>query len=141
MNALFAKGDGKDLLGRSPSLRPSAAATSTKIALLARAGGTRRVALIVQAEAPLYRYAVLYGPATLGPNDPGPRRRIARRYFGRTAGDMYVKQEDAAGRDESKLRLIEIVPDRVASHDFGPEAGAFGRFYFALWRWFHPVPA
>ena len=122
-------------------IRVQVEATSTKARLLERAGGTRRVALTVQAEAPPYRYAVLYGPATLGPNEPGLRQRIARRYFGRTAGDMYVKQEDAAGRDESKLRIIEIVPDRVASHDFGPEAGAFGRFYFALWRWFHPVRA
>jgi len=27
------------------------------------------------------------------------------------------------------------------SHDFGPEAGAFGRFFFRVWRIFNPVPA
>ena len=113
-------------------------ATSTKAKLLARAGGTPRVALTVQAEAPPYRYAVLYGPAVLRPNEPGLRRRIADRYFGRLAGGRYVQQEDAEGRDETKLRILEIVPDRIASHDFGPEAGRFGRVYFALWRRLHP---
>jgi nitroimidazol reductase NimA-like FMN-containing flavoprotein (pyridoxamine 5'-phosphate oxidase superfamily) len=116
-------------------------ATSTKAKLLERAGGTIRVALTVQAEAPPYRYAVLYGPATLRPNEPGLRRRLADRYFGRTAGGMYVQQEEAAGRDEAKLRVVEIVPDRVMSHDFAPEAGWSGRLYFALWRWLHPVRA
>jgi hypothetical protein len=52
---------------------------------------------------------------------------------------MYVKEEDAAGRDESKLRVIEVVPDRITSHDFGPEAGGFARLYFALWRRVHPT--
>jgi nitroimidazol reductase NimA-like FMN-containing flavoprotein (pyridoxamine 5'-phosphate oxidase superfamily) len=122
-------------------LRLQVEATSTKAKLLERAGGGLRVGFTVQAEAPPYRYAVLYGPATLQPNEPGLRRRIARRYFGRVAGDMYVQQEDAAGRDESKLRIVEIVPDRVSAHDFGPEAGRFARVYFALWRLVHPVRA
>jgi hypothetical protein len=38
-------------------------------------------------------------------------------------------------------RVITIVPERVVSHDFGPEAGAFGRTFFRLWRLFNPVPA
>lgn len=116
-------------------------ATSAKAKLLARAGGSLRVAFTVQAEAPPYRYAVLYGPATLGPNQPALRRRIADRYFGRLAGGQYVREEEAAGRGDEALRIIELTPDRVAAHDFGPEAGAFGRAYFALWRLFHPTRA
>ena len=115
--------------------------TSTKARLLARAGGSLPVSLTVQSELPPYRYAVLYGKAVLGPPTPGLRERVSRRYFGRLAGDMYVRQEEGAGRPESVLQTIELVPERIASHDFGPEAGAFGRFYFAVWRWFHPVRA
>jgi len=122
-------------------VRMQVEATSAKAKLLGRAGGTLRVTLTVQAEAPPYRYAVLYGPALLGANEPGLRRRIADRYFGRMAGGMYVQQEEAAGRNESALRVVEMVPDRVASQDFGPDAGRFGRVYFALWRWLHPTRA
>jgi hypothetical protein len=37
--------------------------------------------------------------------------------------------------------VITIVPDRIVSHDFGPEAGWFGRAFFRVWRIFNPVPA
>jgi PPOX class probable F420-dependent enzyme len=113
-------------------------AKATRIARLGRAP----VSLTIQSEVPPYRYAVVYGTATLGPStDPGLRTRIARRYFGRYAGDQYVQQETAAGRGEAIVRLITIAPERVVSHDFGPEAGWFGRAFFRVWRLLNPVPA
>jgi hypothetical protein len=116
----------------------STSAKAKRIAKLGRAP----VSLTIQSEVPPYRYAVVYGTATLGPSDdPALRPRVARRYFGRFAGDQYVAQENAAGRGESLLRVITIAPERVVSHDFGPEAGRFGRFFFRLWRVLNPVPA
>lgn len=109
----------------------------------ALAGGAPvAVALTVQSEVPPYRYAVVHGQARLRPNDqPGLRRRLARRYFGRWVGDMYVAGEAARGVDDAALEVIEIEPERTVAHDFGPEAGAVGRLYFALYRWVRPVPA
>jgi hypothetical protein len=116
-------------------------ATSAKAKRIAKLGAAP-VSLTIQSEVPPYRYAVVYGTATLGPSDdPALRPRVARRYFGRFAGDQYVAQETAAGRGESVIRVITIVPERVVSHDFGPEAGTFGRTFFRLWRLFNPVPA
>jgi PPOX class probable F420-dependent enzyme len=104
--------------------------------------GPRAVSFAVQSEVPPYRYAVVYGTATLGDGgDPALRTRVARRYFGRIAGDQYVQQETKDGRGEASLRVITIVPDRIVSHDFGPEAGWFGRAFFRVWRIFNPVPA
>jgi PPOX class probable F420-dependent enzyme len=117
-------------------------ATSAKARAIARHGRSAPISLTVQSEAPPYRYAVVYGDARLGPStDPKLRRRVARRYFGRFAGDQYVRQETADGRGETILRVLEITPTRVVSHDFRPEAGWFGRLYFALWRRLNPVPA
>lgn len=111
-------------------------AKATTIARL----GTAPVSLTVQSEVPPYRYAVAYGTATLAAGgDAELRRRVARRYFGRLAGDMYVKQEEAAGRHASTLRIIEVVPARFVTHDFRPEAGWFGRLYFGVYRWLRPV--
>ena len=116
-------------------------ATSAKARLLGRRELTP-VSLVVQSEVPPYRYAIVYGTARLvRPSDDGLRRRVARRYFGRLAGDQYIAQEDAAGRGAPVQRVIEITPERVVTHDFRPEAGWFGRFYFGIYRWFHPVPA
>ena len=100
------------------------------------------VSLTIQSEVPPYRYAVVYGTATLGPSgDPALRVRVARRYFGRYAGDQYVAQETAAGRGEAALRVITVTPGRIVSQDFGPEAGWFGRAFFRVWRLLNPVPA
>ena len=100
------------------------------------------VALTVQSEVPPYRYAVVHGRARLRPNDqPGLRRRLARRYFGRRVGDLYVAGEAERGVDDASLQVIEIEPDRTVAHDFRPEAGLVGRLYFALYRWLRPVPA
>lgn len=116
-------------------------ATSAKAKRIAKLGQAQ-VSLAIQSEVPPYRYAVVYGTATLGAGgDPALRVRVARRYFGRLAGDQYVAQETSAGRGEDGLRVITIVPERTVSHDFGPEAGAFGRFFFRVWRVFNPVPA
>jgi hypothetical protein len=54
---------------------------------------------------------------------------------------MYVAEEAKRGVDDGALQVIEIVPGRTMSHDFGPEAGVVGRLYFALYRWLRPVPA
>ena len=100
------------------------------------------VSLTVQSEVPPYRYAVIHGAAHLRPNDqPGLRRRLARRYFGRLAGDMYVAGEVERGVDDLGLEVIEITPARTVAHDFRPEAGVLGRLYFAVYRWIRPVPA
>jgi PPOX class probable F420-dependent enzyme len=113
-------------------------AKAKRIAKLERAP----VSLTIQSEVPPYRYAVVYGTATLGPStDPALRTRVARRYFGRFAGDQYVQQETAAGRGEDIIRVVTIAPERVVSHDFGPEAGWFGRAFFRAWRMLNPVPA
>jgi hypothetical protein len=114
--------------------------TSAKAKRIAKLGRAP-VSLTIQSEVPPYRYAVVYGTATLGPSTPGLRTRVARRYFGRVAGDQYVAQETAAGRNEDGLRLITVTPERLVSHDFGPEAGWFGRLYFRVWRIVNPVPA
>jgi hypothetical protein len=115
--------------------------TSAKAKRIAKLG-TASVSLTIQSEVPPYRYAVVYGQATLGPStDPELRPRVARRYFGRVAGDQYVAQETAAGRGESSLRVITITVERVVSHDFSPEAGWFGRTFFRVWRLWNPVPA
>ena len=116
-------------------------ATSAKAKRLDALGSTA-VSLTIQSEVPPYRYAVVYGTASVGPSvDPDLRVRVARRYFGRYAGDEYVRQETTAGRSEAALRVITITPDRVVSKDFGPEAGRFGRTFFRVWRLFNPVPA
>jgi hypothetical protein len=105
-------------------------------------GAAQPVALTVQSEVPPYRYAVVHGRATLRPNDrPGLRRALARRYFGRLAGDQYVTDEERRGVDDAALRIIEITPERTIAHDFRPEAGRSGRLYFAVYRWLRPVPA
>jgi hypothetical protein len=116
-------------------------ATSAKAKLVGRQTPCP-VTLVVQSEVPPYRYAIVYGTARLGAaGDAALRRNVARRYFGRLAGDQYVAQEDAAGRHAADLRVIEIRSDRIVTHDFGPEAGWFGRLYFGIYRWFRPVPA
>jgi nitroimidazol reductase NimA-like FMN-containing flavoprotein (pyridoxamine 5'-phosphate oxidase superfamily) len=100
------------------------------------------VSLTIQSEVPPYRYAVIHGQARLVANDqPGMRRRLARRYFGRLVGDLYVAEETKRGVDDSALRIIEITPERTLSHDFRPNAGFVGRLYFAVYRWLRPVPA
>ena len=100
------------------------------------------VSLTVQSEVPPYRFAVVHGRAVLQPRGDGAlRRTLAHRYFGRLAGDMYVAQEEKRGSGEASMRIIEISPQRIVSHDFSPEAGGFGRLYFALYRWLRPVPA
>ena len=116
-------------------------AAGAKAKTIARLGSAP-VSLTIQSEVPPYRYAVTYGTATLSAaGDEELRRRVARRYFGRVAGDMYVAQEEAAGRHAHALRVIEIVPERFVTHDFRPEAGWFGRLYFGVYRLFRPVPA
>ncbi|MBI3769570.1 MAG: hypothetical protein HY271_13925 [Deltaproteobacteria bacterium] len=116
-------------------------ATSAKAKLVGR-HPTTPVSLVVQSEVPPYRYAIIYGTARLGvTGDARLRRSVARRYVGRLAGDTYVKQEDAAGRHAADLRMIEITPERIVTHDFGPDAGWFGRLYFGIYRWLRPVPA
>jgi nitroimidazol reductase NimA-like FMN-containing flavoprotein (pyridoxamine 5'-phosphate oxidase superfamily) len=116
-------------------------ATSAKAKALARTS-TLPVSLTIQSEVPPYRYAIVHGRATLHANDqPGLRRRLARRYFGRLVGDMYVAEEEKRGVDDRALQVIEIVPERTVAHDFGPEAGVVGRLYFAIYRWLRPTPA
>ena len=116
-------------------------ATSAKARAFAAASALP-VSLTIQSEVPPYRYAVVHGQATLGANDqPGLRRRLARRYFGRVGGDSYVTDEVKRGIDDAALRVIEITPERTLSHDFRPTAGFVGRLYFAIYRWLRPVPA
>lgn len=48
---------------------------------------------------------------------------------------------DRRGGPAAALRVIEVAPDRVVSHDFHEEAGRLGRLYFRLYRLLRPVPA
>ena len=118
--------------------------TSAKAKLLRRVGKAP-CSFAVQSEVPPYRYAIAYGTATVA--DIGAtaqaelRRSIARRYFGRAVGDMYIAQGDQQGMTADRLVLIEITPDRFVTHDFRPEAGVSGRAYFGVYRWLRPVPA
>lgn len=115
--------------------------TSAKAKLVARLGKAP-CSLTIQSEVPPYRYAIAYGTATLSPaSDEALRRTVARRYFGRAVGDMYIAQERDRGVTPDKLHTIEIVPERFVTHDFRPEAGLAGRLYFGLYRWLRPVPA
>lgn len=121
--------------------RIQVAADSAKAKLLAKKPHTP-VSLTIQSEVPPYRYVVVHGQAELRPcEQEGLRRRLARRYFGRIGGDLYVAGEEKRGIDEKSLRVIEIRAERLSAHDFGPEAGLSGRLYFALYRWLRPVPA
>jgi hypothetical protein len=114
---------------------------SVKAKVVRRAGSTP-VSLTIQSEVPPYRYAVAYGTATLGGSGDGEfRRRTARHYLGRLAGDMYVAGEEKNGRGMEALRFLEIVPERFVTYDFRPDAGLFGRLYFGVYRWLKPVPA
>jgi len=116
-------------------------AKGAKAKLIGRLGRAP-VALAIQSEVPPYRYVVVYGSATLSTEvDPAQRLRVARRYFGRRAGDMYVQREQQRGSRPEDMRTVEVTPERTVSHDFGPEAGWFGRLYFAVMRLFRPVPA
>lgn len=116
-------------------------ATSAKAKAFAGAADLP-VSLTVQSEVPPYRYAVVHGRATLrGATEPGLRRRLARRYFGRLGGDLYVSEQERNGVDDAALRSIEIVPEHTVAHDFRPEAGRLGRLYFALYRRLRPPPA
>lgn len=115
-------------------------ATSAKAKAFAKVA-TLPVSLAIQSEIPPYRYAVVHGPATLIENEAGLRRKLARRYFGRVAGDLYVAEEEKKGVDDAALRILEIVPERIVAHDFRPEAGAFGRLWFGLYRRLRPTPA
>ncbi len=115
-------------------------ATSAKARAFAKAASLP-VSLSIQSEAPPYRYAVVHGRASLGASEPGLRRRIARRYFGRVAGDLYVAEEEKKGVDDAALRVLQILPERTVAHDFRPEAGAFGRLWFGIWRRLRPTPA
>jgi nitroimidazol reductase NimA-like FMN-containing flavoprotein (pyridoxamine 5'-phosphate oxidase superfamily) len=116
-------------------------ATSAKAKLVGRTPDVP-VSLAIQSEVPPYRYAVVYGRARLlGEGDAALRERLAHRYFGAVAGAQYLKQEQDAGRDAASTRVLEIRKERIQSHDFHPEAGWFGRSFFAVWRLFNPVPA
>lgn len=116
-------------------------ATSAKAKTIARDGGAA-VSFTVQSEVPPYRYAVVYGRASVVEGgDTALRRRVARRYFGRLVGDMYISQEEQKGPAANQMATIEIVPERFVTHDFRPEAGRMGRLYFAVYRWLRPVPA
>jgi hypothetical protein len=97
--------------------------------------------MTIQSEVPPYRYAVVYGSATLKPNDdPTLRRRIARRYLGWLAGEQFVRDGEKEIAD-ADMRVIEIVPERVSSTDFAPDAGWFGRAYMKIWTRLFPVQA
>jgi PPOX class probable F420-dependent enzyme len=100
-----------------------------------------QISMTIQSEVPPYRYAVVYGSATLKPNDdPTLRRRIARRYLGWLAGEQFVRDGEKEIAD-ADMRVLEIVPERVSSTDFAPDAGWFGRAYMKVWTRLFPVQA
>ncbi len=113
--------------------------TSRKARLLARRP-TTDASITVQSEWPPYRYVVMYGVARLTDESPAVlRRALARRYFGRLGGDMYLDEEAKRGATDATMRVVTITPTRVQSHDFHPEAGRLGRAYFGIYRRLAPL--
>jgi PPOX class probable F420-dependent enzyme len=85
--------------------------TSRKAGLIGRSG---QLSLVVQTEAPPYKYVSIQGTATmLGPSDEAERRSLARRYLGRQGGDAFV---DATA--EAANVTIEIVPEVWHTFDY-----------------------
>jgi PPOX class probable F420-dependent enzyme len=77
--------------------------SSRKAKLIERSG---RLSLVVQTEAPPYKYVSIQGTAAIiGAPSGDERRSLARRYLGREGGDAFV---EATGADENVT--IEIAP-------------------------------
>ena len=85
--------------------------TSRKAGLIERSG---RMSLVVQSEAPPYKYVAVQGAATiLGASDDDERRELARRYLGREGGDEFM----AATADADDV-TIELVPEVWRTADY-----------------------
>jgi PPOX class probable F420-dependent enzyme len=85
--------------------------TSRKAALVARTG---QLSLVVQTEAPPYKYVSIQGTATiLGASDGEERRSLARRYLGPEGGDAFM---DATADTDNVT--IEIVPEVWRTFDY-----------------------
>jgi nitroimidazol reductase NimA-like FMN-containing flavoprotein (pyridoxamine 5'-phosphate oxidase superfamily) len=82
----------------------------------------RRLSLVVQTEAPPYKYVSVEGPiVALEPADLEKHARpLARRYLGRELGDRYIAA--TAGREESVR--VRVAPERWLTVDY---AKAWGR--------------
>lgn len=113
---------------------------SAKARLVARHAEGVPASVTVQSEWPPYRYVVMHGTARIVDRPPGPlRKHLARRYFGLVGAASYLAQEAQRGATDDTMRVLEIAPQRVDSHDFHPEAGLVGRLYFAVYRRLRPL--
>jgi PPOX class probable F420-dependent enzyme len=93
------------------SVRIMTGGTSRKAELIGRAG---QASLVVQTEAPPYKYVSVQGTATiLGTSDHDERRSLARRYLGREGGDAFME-----ATAEAENVTIEITPDIWRTFDY-----------------------
>lgn len=86
--------------------------STRKVGLIERAG---RVSVVVQAEAPPYRYVSVEGPV-VAVDDPAPieaRRAIATRYLGPEGAEGFLAAEGA-----NDQVLLHIRPERWLTQDF-----------------------
>jgi PPOX class probable F420-dependent enzyme len=93
-------------------------ATSAKATLLRRAG---RATMVVQDEAPPYRYVSVEGPVTIAPAAAGDGydlREVAIRYLGVDAGNEYA---DGMG-DGFDAVTVRLHPERWLTVDYGKDA-------------------
>ena len=78
-----------------------------------------RVSLVAQRESAPYQYVSVEGPLTsvAASPDDAEERRLAQRYLGREAGDVYIAST-AARREAEPNVLVKIRPERWLSVDY-----------------------
>ena len=93
---------------------------SSKKAALMRASG--RLTLLVQTEAPPYKYASVEGPVRIvgAPDFERDIRAVAIRYLGKEMGEMYLA---AAAAEQEGAVLVEMTPERWLTVDYSKSFG------------------
>ncbi|MBI5948206.1 MAG: pyridoxamine 5'-phosphate oxidase [Chloroflexi bacterium] len=78
-----------------------------------------RASLVVQTEAPPYKYVTVEGPLALGtPEYERDIRKVAHRYLGPVMGDRYLKST-GGGENVAGQLLVRITPERWLTVDYG----------------------
>jgi len=92
----------------------------SKKAALMRATG--RLTLLVQTEAPPYKYASVEGPVRIvgAPDFERDLRAVAIRYLGKEMGEMYLA---AAAAEQEGAVLVEMTPERWLTVDYSKSFG------------------
>ncbi len=78
-----------------------------------------RATLVVQTEAPPYKYASVEGSLSLGvPEYDRDVRQVAHRYLGPAFGEQYLKSS-GSGESVAGQLLVRITPERWLTVDYG----------------------